>query len=68
MGHTLIMEKYIYQHRGNPGKFDKLWDAWLDASGICPGELVQRRHLDIYRDTWGHAWGGMGNSIRNMMG
>lgn len=24
-GDTLIQERYIYQHRGSPGKFEKLW-------------------------------------------
>lgn len=45
MGTTLVMDKYIYQHRGNPGKFDKSWDAWLDTPGISPVELVQMRLL-----------------------
>lgn len=41
MGNTLTMEKYIYQHKENPGKFDRLWAAWLDTPGISPRELVQ---------------------------
>ena len=45
VGKTLLMEKYIYQHRGNAGKFLKLWDPWLATPGLSPLELVQARLL-----------------------
>ena len=45
MGRMLVMEKYVYQHRGNAGKFDRLWDAWLATPGLSPMELVQGRLL-----------------------
>ena len=45
MGKTLLMEKFIYQHRGNAGKFLKLWDPWLAIPGLSPLELVQTRLL-----------------------
>ena len=45
VGRTLLMEKYIYQHRGNAGKFLKLWDPWLAVPGLSPLELVQARLL-----------------------
>lgn len=34
MGHTLIFEKYLYQHRGCSGKFERLWARWLDTPGL----------------------------------
>lgn len=45
MGDTLRLEKYIYQHRGRPQKFDKLWSPWLDTPGISPIDLVMDRLL-----------------------
>ena len=45
VGKTLLMEKYIYQHRGNAGKFFRLWDPWLATPGLSPVELVQERLL-----------------------
>lgn len=40
IGETLRLEKYIYQHRGNPRKF-----PWLDTPGLSPLELVMDRIL-----------------------
>lgn len=45
MGNTLIMERYIYQHRGSSGKRERLWAAWLDTPGLCPRELIMSRIL-----------------------
>lgn len=40
MGNTLIMEKYIYQHRGCPGRFEHIWSHWLETPGLSPKEVV----------------------------
>lgn len=45
MGKTLIMEKYIYQHRGCPHRFERIWSSWLDTPGLSPRELVMTRLL-----------------------
>lgn len=42
MGNTLIFKRYVYQHRGCPGKFEKLWAPWLDTPGLGPMELLER--------------------------
>lgn len=46
MGETLRLEKYIYQHRGRPRKFDNLWGPWLDTPGLNRLELVIERLLN----------------------
>lgn len=45
MGNTLIMEKHIYQHRGSPNRFERIWAPWLDTPGLSPRELVMSRLL-----------------------
>lgn len=45
MEDTLRLEKYIYQHKGRPHKFNKLWDPWLDSPGLSPVDLVLDRML-----------------------
>lgn len=45
MVNTLLMERYIYQHRGNSGKFERLWAPWLDTPGLSPKEPVMMRLL-----------------------
>lgn len=45
MGESLRLEKYIFQHRGHPHKFDNLWSPWLDTPGLSPLELVIDRLL-----------------------
>lgn len=45
MGQTLIREKYICQHRGCPGRFERIWSKWLDTPGLSPRELVMSRLL-----------------------
>lgn len=36
MGVTLHLKKYIFQHRGRPGKFGALWSSWLNTPGLSP--------------------------------
>lgn len=43
MGNILIMERYIYQHRGCLGRFERLWSRWLDTPGRSSRELVMFR-------------------------
>lgn len=42
---TLRLEKYIFQHRGCPGKFDPVWSSWLNTAGLAPVDLIQDRIL-----------------------
>lgn len=37
---TLRLEKFIFQHKGRSGKFDKLWAPWLDTPGLSPVDLA----------------------------
>lgn len=45
MGQTLIREKYIYQHRGCLGRFERIWSKWFDTPGLSPREHVMSRLL-----------------------
>lgn len=40
MGDTLHLEKFIYQQRGCPDKFEKIWVPWLDFPGLSLLDLV----------------------------
>lgn len=51
MGDTLMLEKYIFQHRGRPEKFNTLWSPWLDTPALSPVELVLDR-LFSWCDEW----------------
>lgn len=43
MGAILQLKKYIFQHRGSIGKFDKLWAPWLDTPGLTLLHLIMDR-------------------------
>lgn len=45
MGDTHQLEKVIIQHRGCPGKFEKLWGDWLSVPGFSAIDLVTDRIL-----------------------
>lgn len=45
MRESIRMEKYVFQHRGRPGKFERLWVPWLDTPGLSPVDLVMDRML-----------------------
>lgn len=45
MRESIRMEKYVFQHRGRPGKFERLWMPWLDTPGLSPVDLVMDRML-----------------------
>lgn len=40
-------ERMVYLHRGNPGKFIKIWDKWLNTSEVVPLQLVRERLLGV---------------------
>lgn len=40
---TLRFELYIYQQRGCPGKYEKLWANWLNTPGLRALELAMAR-------------------------
>lgn len=45
MGHTLRLERLIFQHCGCSYKFDRLRDDWLAVPGLIPVDLVISRML-----------------------
>lgn len=46
MGVTLRLEKYIFQLRGHPGKFNLVWSPWLNTPGLAPVDLILDRILN----------------------
>lgn len=47
IGELLQKEKIIYQHRGCPQKFEKIWGLWLNVPGLAPVDLVVGRLLGM---------------------
>ena len=40
---SLVREQLTYKHRGNLGKFEKIWDPWLNTTGLAPLRPMQGR-------------------------
>lgn len=43
MGVTLHLEKYIFQHRGQPDKFEAVWSSLLNTPGLSLVDLILDR-------------------------
>lgn len=45
MGTMFQFEKSIFQHRGSPFKFEKVWGIWLSTPDLAPTDLIMERVL-----------------------